>query len=127
MKIQFLKFCIVGVGNTGLDMLIFYLCVQYMALFPAYANVCAWLVAVQFSYLANALFTFSAGNGRSGLSIQGLLTFMTASVGGMLVATAVLMLAQTVTTVWLAKLISIAVALFFNFFLAKHFVFKRAV
>lgn len=122
MKKEFVLFCLVGGVNTGIDLAVFFALTSGLDLSIIVANVLAWFVAVQFSYVANARLTFKAS--ETALSVAGLVKFMLASVVGMVVATAVLVWLNSLLPLVAAKLFSIAAGVVFNFFLSRYFVFS---
>ena len=60
---RFLCFCLVGVANTGLHMLIVLTLAESLHWQPTWANVTAFASANLFSYIANSRWTFSAVKG----------------------------------------------------------------
>ena len=56
---MFLKYLSIGVLNTLLHWGVFFLCVLLLSINQSVANVIAFLVAVSFSFMMNAKFTFN--------------------------------------------------------------------
>lgn len=56
---KFLSFGIIGVANTGIDMLVYYIFYWFITLeMPFWSKTAAFIVASIFSYFANVIFTF---------------------------------------------------------------------
>lgn len=60
---RFLRFCVVGVANTGVHMLVLLALAELLHWSPSLANACAFLCANLFSYLVNSRWTFAAMKG----------------------------------------------------------------
>jgi putative flippase GtrA len=88
------------------------------------ANIIAWLVAMTGSYVMNSFITFAAESGRK-LLWRAYLTFAVSGIAGMIVNTAVLVLAAQMMPVWAAKGLAILASFVVNFSLS-HFVVFRA-
>ena len=119
---EFLTFATVGVLNTGLDFAMFFLAIAMTGADKVTANVIAWFVAVQFSYVLNARLTFRKP--RECLNIIALAKFMLSGIVGLIVATFTLLVLSEHTGLIIAKLVSIGIGLVLNFTLAKHFAFS---
>lgn len=120
---EFLTFCAIGVLNTAVDFAVFFLAIEWLTESKIIANVLAWFVAVQLSYVLNARLTFQETSHR--LNIKALAKFMLSGIVGLIVATTSLLILSQFTHLILAKLLSIVIGLVFNFTLAKHFVFTN--
>ncbi len=55
---KFLTFGIIGVANTGIHMLVYYIFYNPLDIGPFWSNTLAFITASVFSYFANAIFTF---------------------------------------------------------------------
>jgi putative flippase GtrA len=88
------------------------------------ANLIAWLIAMSGSYVMNSFITFAAESGRK-LRWRAYLTFAVSGIAGMIVNTAVLVLAAQAMPVWGAKGLAILASFVVNFSLS-HFVVFRA-
>jgi len=119
------SFAVVGVVNTLIDYGVF-LCAYYLLGAPLVpANVLAWLVAVTGSYVMNSYITFAAESGRQ-LRWRSYGAFVASGVAGLIVNTAVLVIA----TGWfqipvpVAKLLAIGASFVVNFSLSHFVVFR---
>ena len=142
-----MSFAAIGVVNAVIDASVFFLAYAALGSFSVFvamlgqiaelypggsvatvrlivANVIAWLVAVSGSYVMNTFVTFAAESGRR-LRRRDYLTFAASGVAGMIVNTAVLVLAAQAMPVWAAKGLAILASFIVNFSLS-HFVVFRA-
>ena len=55
---KFLTFGLIGVANTGIHMLVYYIFYNQLEIGPFWSNTLAFISASIFSYFANAVFTF---------------------------------------------------------------------
>ena len=55
---KFLTFGLIGVANTAIHMLVYYITYNSFVLGPFWSNTLAFITASVFSYFANAIFTF---------------------------------------------------------------------
>src|SRR6185369_5860675 len=101
------SFATVGVVNTLVDLCVFLLSYNLLHLPLIPANVLAWLVAVSGSYVMNCFITFAAESGRQ-LRWRAYGVFVASGVAGVVVNTAVLVLASRWVPVPAAKLLAIA-------------------
>jgi len=116
------SFALVGVVNTSIDYGVF-LAGYYLLNLPLVpANVLAWLVAVSGSYVMNCYITFAAESGRQ-LRWRAYGAFVASGVAGVVVNTAVLVLASRWVPVPAAKLLAIAASFVVNFSLSHFVVF----
>jgi putative flippase GtrA len=118
------SFAMVGVVNTLIDASVFFLAYAFLTSSLIAANVLAWLVAVSCSYAMNSFITFAAESGRK-LTWRAYLTFAASGVAGVIVNTAVLVIAARFMPVWGAKGLAILASFLVNFSLS-HFVVFRA-
>ena len=119
---EFFTFCLIGALNTAVDFAVFFLAIKLLGADKITANVLAWFVAVQLSYVLNSRLTFSESSHQ--LNFKDLTKFMLSGIVGMIVATVCLLVLSQFTGLVVSKLVSIMIGLVFNFTLAKHFVFK---
>src|SRR5256886_7805634 len=117
------SFALVGVVNTSIDYGVF-LAGYYLLNLPLVpANVLAWLVAVSGSYVMNCYITFAAESGRQ-LRWRAYGVFVASGVAGVVVNTAVLVLASRWMPVPAAQLLAIATSFVVNFSLSHFVVFR---
>jgi putative flippase GtrA len=117
------SFALVGIVNTLIDANVFAIAYGIFGIPLIPANGLAWLVAVSFSYAANAMTTFGPESGQK-LTIRDYLRFVMSGAAGGLVATAALVIAAKSAPVIIAKLISIFTGFVANFLLSNFFVFR---
>ena len=117
------SFALVGIVNTLIDTNVFAIAYGIVGIPLIPANGLAWLVAVSFSYAANAMTTFGPESGQM-LTIRDYLRFVMSGVVGGLVATTALVIAAKSSPVIIAKLISIFAGFVANFLLSNFFVFR---
>jgi putative flippase GtrA len=117
------SFALVGVVNTLIDANVFAIAYGIFEIPLIPANGLAWLVAVSFSYAANAVTTFGPESGQV-LTIRDYLRFVMSGAVGGLVATTALVIAAKFVPVITAKLISIFAGFAANFLLSNFFVFR---
>ncbi|MDX8440808.1 GtrA family protein [Mesorhizobium australafricanum] len=114
---KIVRFVLVGLVNTGIDLTAFFLLLKLAA--PALAaNVGAWFVAVLFSFVANGFWSFERDPGirlhHSFLRFVSLGALISLGVSSLSIA----VLAGAVG-VWPAKIIGVAVAAVLNFLAAR--------
>lgn len=119
---ELLTFCTIGAVNTIVDFAVFFLSIELLEADKVTANITAWFIAVQLSYVMNSRLTFREP--LQNLNLKALAKFMLTGLIGLIIATASLLILSQFTGLVIAKLVSIAVGLMFNFTLAKHFVFN---
>jgi putative flippase GtrA len=117
------SFALVGVVNTLIDANVFAIAYGIFDIPLIPANGLAWLVAVSFSYAANAMTTFGPESGQV-LTIRDYLRFLMSGAVGGLVATTALVVAAKFGPVITAKLISIFAGFAANFLLSNFVVFR---
>lgn len=109
------RFLIVGVGNTVIDFSIFGLLI-HLGLTALLANLAAWLVAVVFSYVANANWSFE----RRVRHLPALLRFVASgALISLLVSSVAVGLLAGVVGLWPAKIAGTIVAAILNFVAAR--------
>lgn len=119
---QFVKFCMVGVTNTGVDFAAFLLFTQVFTFHYLIANVLAFLISVTNSYLLNRAFTFKSKQSKK----TEYLSFFAVMIVGLLFAELILSFGVEILElpVIYVKAGAIAVVMFWNFFGSKYFAFK---
>lgn len=109
------RFLIVGVGNTAIDFSVFGLLI-YAGLTALLANLAAWVVAVVFSYVANANWSFE----RRVRHLPALLRFVASgALISLLVSSVAVGLLAGVVGLWPAKIAGTIVAAILNFVAAR--------
>ena len=117
------SFALVGVVNTLIDVNVFAIAYAVTGIPLIPANVLAWLVAVSFSYAANAMTTFGPESGQV-LTIRDYFRFVMSGAAGGLIATTALVVAAKFVPIITAKLISIFAGFVANFLLSNFYVFR---
>ncbi len=119
---QFIKFCIVGVTNTGVDFAAFLLFTRIFDFHYLVANIFAFCISVTNSYLLNRAFTFKSKQSKK----TEYASFFAVMVVGLVLAELILSFGVEVLGLGdlYAKAMAIAVVMFWNFFGSKHFAFK---
>lgn len=120
---RFLKFCVVGGVNTGIDFGVFTALIYFFALSIIPAHIAGFSLAVLNSYLMNKFWTFgdSAGQGRPGKEM--ILFFVTAIIG-LCLSTAVIWGLDPYFHPLMAKAGAIFVTLGWNFTISHFIVFR---
>ena len=116
-------FGVVGLGNAMIDLAVFTLAYQVLAVPLIPSNVIAWAVAVSCSYVLNTMITFRAESGRV-LRRADYLRFVASGVVGVIATTTTLVILVNFTSVLVAKLLSMLVSFAVNFTLSHFLVFR---
>lgn len=123
---EFIRFCIVGVINTGVDFAVYIGLTRPMPFWTQHyvlASACSFLVAVFSSFLLNTFWTFRRQNVEWARSVK----FFAVAVGGLVLNAATL---YTLTHFGLfdlfAKAAATGVVLAWNFTLQKKWTFAEA-
>jgi putative flippase GtrA len=129
-------FGLIGVLNTGVDFVVFWIGAQKFGLPLVPANMLSWIVAVSGSYVMNSMFTFAAESGRK-LGWRAYATFLASGVVGLVANTATLVIvannvapllfADRTMHVAAGKICAIAASFVVNFSLSHFVVFRRRV
>jgi putative flippase GtrA len=117
-------FAAIGVVNTLVDLGIFLIAYNLLAIPLVPANVLAWLIAVSGSYVMNSFITFAAESGRE-LRLRDYSKFVASGIAGVIANTTVLVVASYWMPVLAAKLIAIAASFLVNLSLSHFVVFRR--
>lgn len=119
------KFALVGVLNTGVDLVV-YTGLVFASLHPVPANVASFLVANLQSYFVNARFTFGANGKSAPLSLLGYGKYFASHSFSLIVSTALIaLLAPRIGPIG-AKLIAAVLVVGFNYAISAAFVFSAA-
>lgn len=127
------SFACVGVVNSIVDFVVFWMGVQYLGLPLVPANVLSWLVAVSNSYALNSFLTFANESNRK-LCWGTYAKFIGSGIVGLIVNTTVLVLAVGALPALIAdpslqlaaaKACAIAASFLVNFSLSYFVVFRR--
>jgi putative flippase GtrA len=123
---QFVKFALIGVVNTLIDFAIYFTLTRYTEFFSQniyVANTIAFVSAATFSYLANRSWAFTV-EGKA--NVTEAVKFYGTAASGFLINMAIFIIGISVFGMFdlLAKVIATLVAILWNFFITKFWVFK---
>jgi putative flippase GtrA len=121
--VQPLRFGVVGIVNTVLDLAVFWLLAGVFSMPILIANTLSYSVGALNSFVLNRLWTFRGVAFRRGAALQ-LPLFMLVSLVGLVVANLTLWLFAQALPVMVAKVVSVAVTFVWNFFASKVLVFR---
>lgn len=122
---QPLRFGMVGIANTGLDVATFWVLAGALGMPILIANTLSYSAGVLNSFVLNRLWTFRGVAFRNNPAEQ-LPLFLLVSLIGLGVASLTLWLCAQVLSVMAAKLVSVAVTFVWNFLASKRLVFRGA-
>ena len=122
MRLEFLRFGLVGVVNTFIDFIVFVLLYRLTDIDPLLCNGMAFLVAVSNSYLMNHHWTFR--DSGITLSFKSYLRFVALNTGGLLIGTLAILLLGEFMPLEFAKIIAAGLTLIWNYTCSKIFVFN---
>lgn len=120
-KNRFIRFCIVGAINTGIDIAVFSLLFYGFNLNLLLANSAGFMAAVINSYLLNKIWTFEDASAHSA---QRMGMFVLIALGGLGISNLVVYILVESVGALPAKIVAIAAVLVWNFGLTRKFVFK---
>jgi putative flippase GtrA len=123
VRLEFLRFGLVGVVNTLIDFVVFVALYRLAGLDPLAANVVAFLTAVSNSYVMNHRWTFHQSH--SALSFSAYLRFVLVNIGGLIIGTLAILSFGRFMPLEIAKLIATAITLLVNFSSSKLLVFTN--
>ena len=118
----FIRFGLVGVVNTAIDLGVFALLYRTAELEPLLANGIAFFIAVTNSYLLNHYWTFRLPG--SSISFSAYIRFVVVNIGGLLLGTLAILMLGKYIPLELAKLIAAGVTFLWNYTSSKLFVFR---
>jgi putative flippase GtrA len=122
---QFIKFGIVGVGNTLVDFLVYFLLTRYFDFYYLVANAVSFIMAATLSFTLNKFWTF---RDRRRHVIKGQYAkFIVVSTIGAILAEGTLFIFVHFFGVHdlLAKLLVVTIVVFWNFFANKFWTFRQ--
>lgn len=119
---QFIKFCMVGVANTAIDLAAYFLFTRVFGVYFLIANILAFAISATNSYILNRRFTFKSANPKKHLEFTAFIVILLIGLG---IAESILYLVvQLGFSDIIGKLASVAVVMFWNFFGSKFLVFE---
>lgn len=120
---EFVRFGLVGVLNTAIDIGSFTLLYRVAGLRPLLANGLAFLIAVSNSYWLNRRWTFRESREVKGLAAYG--RFVLLNIGGLIISSLTLALLAGLMAPELAKVIASILTLLWNYTSSRYFIFKN--
>jgi putative flippase GtrA len=126
MKFKAVSFALVGVVNTFIDFGVFSFAWMFFGLSPLLANVVAWFLAASCSYFLNCFTTFAAESKRK-VALRTYAGFIGASVAGLTLGTAILLVAKMFVPVLAAKLLATLASFALNFSVSYFVIFVRKI
>ena len=125
--IQFIKFGIVGLINTILTYLIYFIAIR-VGVYYLVANFLAFVITVFISYLLNNRFVFVSRNSGSWKWIKGLIkVYISYASTTLLLSTLLLWVQVEIFGIWeeLAPILNLFITVPLNFILNKFWVYKN--
>ncbi len=119
---EFIRFCIVGVGNTSVNYLVYTFLLMIIHIHYLIAGVIGYLSGAVFGFIVNRKWTFKAKISNIYLAI-----YLMINVFSMLVNTLIQWIAVEKLHIMpeLSQFCGIAVTTFVNYFFTKKFVFSK--
>lgn len=147
VALKAVSYALVGVVNTAVDALVFFLAYSLITLSPAatgmlaaivaacrcgtvpnaalvLANTLSWTIAASGSYVMNSYTTFAVESGRK-LTLRAYAGFLASGILGLIANTTTLVIAAQLLPVWAAKGCAIMVSFMVNFSMSHFVVFRR--
>lgn len=119
---EFVRFGLVGVLNTAIDLGSFSLLYRLAGLEPLLANGIAFLIAVSNSYWLNRRWTFRQQHEVRGFAAYS--RYVLLNIGGLIIGTLAIVLLSRFMIPELAKVIASLLTLIWNFASSKYFIFR---
>ena len=122
---QFIKFAIVGVINTLINLCVLYILTDFFNVYYIFSAVIAFIVAVTNSFILNKIWTFKENLGDR--TIKKYSKFFIISICALLVNLLVLYVLTDIFKLYymLSQVIAIGVSLWVNFFGNKMWTFRK--
>jgi len=122
---QFLKFAIVGVINTLINLLVLYVLTEFLGIYYLISAVFAFVVAVTNSFILNKIWTFQEKIGHRAYSRY--FKFLIISLTALIFNLLLLYILVEYFNIWymLAQLIGVVLNLIINFLGNKLWTFKK--
>ncbi len=118
------KFGVVGILNTALDFLVYYILNHFFGFYFIFAHVCSFFVAATNSFFLNALWTFK--NLKRDQIFKQIFRFILIAVVGLGISTVAITVAeQVVENIYIAKVFATGATFLWNYTGSFLFVFRR--
>ena len=116
-----------GGCTTLINILIYFLCRQWLAMEVVAADVVAWLLAVIFAYITNKLFVFESKSWRAKLVAKELAAFMAARLFSLGVDVVMLYVTVELLEWWELpmKVLANVVVIVINYIFSKWIIFRK--
>ena len=123
---QFLKYLVIGFVGTGLDFLFLYCLVEYFHIYYLFSALISIILVFFISFSLNKYWTF---NNQEKNYFNQLFKYTLARLVGLGINLIVLTILVEIFGMWyiLAKVFATAVALIWNFLIAKNWIFSKKV
>ncbi len=120
---SFIRFCVVGVGNTATDFGLFMLLHYIFHLEVIFAHIIGFSFAACQSYLLHKHFTFK-GHSRDGHNIRPFYKFLAVTTSSMALSSVIIIVLEAFMWAFLAKILTLAITLLWNYSGYRLFVFR---
>jgi putative flippase GtrA len=119
-----LRFGLVGVINTTIDIAIFSVLLAMTSLSPVAANTLSYSAGILNSFVCNKYWTFGDIQGQLPVRVQ-LPVFVTTNLVGLLIANISLFAASYMVPIAVAKLVSVLCGMGWNYWASRTIVYRR--
>lgn len=123
---RFIKFSLVGVVNTVIDFLIFFIAINVAGLHYLFANIISWFVAVGVSFFLNKFWTFKSVGVNSTASQYARFTAVSLVALGLSLLLLYVFVEIMSLHELVGKILTIGIVVFWNFFMNRLWTFKHA-
>lgn len=122
--IRIIKYAIVGVANTLIDWIVYFVLNEFLLIEPWIANIIGYAVGTCVSFVGNKFFTFKAKNTKTGIEF---IKFIVVNVLSLALSTGVIALTTSVLKInkYIAKILSTCVSMSINYVGSRFFVFDK--
>ena len=124
---ELILYVLFGGCTTLINILIYFLCRQWLAMEVVAADVVAWLLAVIFAYITNKLFVFESKSWRAKLVAKELVAFMAARLFSLGVDVVMLYVTVELLEWWELpmKVLANVVVIVINYIFSKWIIFRK--
>lgn len=122
--IKIFKYAIVGVANTLIDWIVYFVLTEFLSAEPWIAHVIGYTVGTCASFVGNKFFTFKAKNTKTGAEFA---KFVVVNMISLAVSTGVIALTTSVLNInkYIAKILSTCFSMSVNYVGSRFFVFDK--
>lgn len=122
--IRIFKYALVGVANTLIDWIIYFVLAEFFHVDAWIANVVGYSVGTCASFVGNKFFTFKAKNTKTGVEFA---KFVAVNIVSLVSSTGIIALLTSVLAVnkYIAKIVSTCVSMAINYMGSRFFVFDK--